>query len=285
MGLLDGMVVFITGGGRGQGRAHAVVSAREGADVVFVDTTKPIATSPYPHTTAEDMAVTARAVEALDRHVLGLEADVRDQDALNSAVSEGLGRFGRIDCLIANAGIAPLGGLEDISREIWQETIDINLTGVWQSIKAVVPHMIQRQQGSIVITSSVNGLEGSSFAPHYAASKFALVGLMKSAALRLGPEGIRVNSLHPGVVLTAMTDNQHMYDLFRGGGQSGTYADLVAAGRSYGVLKGSNFMSPHVVANAALFLNSALASNITGITLPIDSGHLALPGVNLEPRG
>ena len=202
MGLLDGKVVFITGGGRGQGRAHAVVSAREGADIVFVDTTKPFATVPYPHTTAEDMAETVKQVEDLDRRVLSIEADVRDQDALDSAVADGLAQFGKIDCLVANAGIWTLGPVQTMSREQWQEMIDINLTGVWQTVKAVVPHMIENQKGSIVLTSSINGLEGGAFYSHYAAAKFGVVGLMKSLALELGPQGIRVNTVNPGTILT-----------------------------------------------------------------------------------
>ena len=283
MGLLDGKVVFITGGGRGQGRAHAVVSAREGADIVFVDTTKPFATVPYPHTTAEDMAETVKQVEDLDRRVLSIEADVRDQDALDSAVADGLAQFGRIDCLIANAGIWTLGPVQTMSREQWQEMIDINLTGVWQTVKAVVPHMIENQKGSIVLTSSINGLEGGPFYSHYAAAKFGVVGLMKSLALELGPQGIRVNTVNPGTILTGMTDNQQGYDMMAGH-EGGTRDDLLAAGRSFGILKGQGFLDPTVIANGALFLNSDLAASVTGVTLPIDSGHLAMPGINLDPK-
>jgi SDR family mycofactocin-dependent oxidoreductase len=283
MGLLDGKVVFITGGGRGQGRAHAVVSAREGADIVFVDTTKPFASVPYPHTTADDMAQTVEQVEALDRRVLSIEADVRDQSALDSAVAEGLAQFGQIDCLIANAGIWTLGPVQEMTRETWQEMIDINLTGVWQTVKAVVPHMIERQQGSIVMTSSVNGLEGGPFFSHYTAAKFAVVGFMKAIAVELGPQGIRANTVNPGTILSGMTDNQQGYDMMAGHAD-GTRDDLMAAGRSYGILKGSGFLNPEVIANAALYLNSALASNVTGISLPVDSGHLAMAGINLDPK-
>jgi SDR family mycofactocin-dependent oxidoreductase len=283
MGLLDGKTVFITGGGRGQGRAHAVVSAREGADIVFVDTTKPFDTVPYPSTTADDMAETVQQVEALDRRVLSIEADVRDQGALDAAVASGIAEFGKIDCLIANAGIWTLGPVAEMSREQWQEMIDINLTGVWQTVKAVVPHFIERQQGSIVMTSSVNGLEGGPFFSHYAAAKFGVVGLMKSIAVELGPQGIRANTVNPGTILTGMTDNQQGYDMMAGHA-NGTRDDLMAAGRSYGILKGSGFMNPEVIANAAAFLNSSMASNVTGVTLPVDSGHLAMAGINMDPK-
>ncbi|WP_111719929.1 mycofactocin-coupled SDR family oxidoreductase [Homoserinimonas sp. OAct 916] len=284
MGLLDGKVVFITGGGRGQGRAHAVVSAKEGADIIFVDTTKAFDSVPYPHTTADDVAETVKQVEALDRRVLGIEADVRDQAALDSAVEEGLAQFGQIDCLIANAGIWTLGPVQTMSRETWQEMLDINITGVWQSVKAVVPHMIERQQGSIVMTSSVNGLEGGPFFSHYTSAKFAVVGFMKAIAVELGPQGIRANTVNPGPILTGMTNNQQAYDMMAGH-EGGTYDDLVNGGKSYGILKGSGFMPPEVIANAALFLNSSLASNITGVALPVDSGHLAMAGINMDPKG
>jgi len=283
MGLLDGKVVFITGGGRGQGRAHAIVSAKEGADIVFVDTTKPFDTVPYPNTTASDMAETVKQVEAFDRRVLAIEADVRDQAALDSAVAEGIAQFGQIDCLIANAGIWTLGPVQAMSRETWQEMIDINITGVWQSVKAVVPHMIERQQGSIVMTSSVNGLEGGPFFSHYTAAKFAVVGFMKAIAVELGPQGIRANTVNPGTILSGMTNNQQGYDMMAGHA-GGTYEDLIKAGKTYGILKGSGFMQPEVIANAALFLNSSLASNITGISLPVDSGHLAMAGINMDPK-
>jgi NAD(P)-dependent dehydrogenase (short-subunit alcohol dehydrogenase family) len=260
-----------------------VVSAREGADIIFVDTTKPFATVPYPNTTAEDMAETVKQVEALDRRVLSIEADVRDQAALDSAVTEGLAQFGQIDALIANAGIWTLGPVQEMSRETWQEMLDINITGVWQSVKAVVPHMIERQQGSIVMTSSVNGLEGGPYFSHYTAAKFAVVGFMKAIAVELGPQGIRANTVNPGTILSGMTNNQQGYDMMAGH-PGATREDLLAAGKAYGILKGSGFMDPEVIANAALFLNSPLASNVTGISLPVDSGHLAMAGINWTRR-
>lgn len=283
MGLLDGKTVFITGGGRGQGRAHAVASAREGADILFVDTTKPFATVPYPHTTAEDMAETVRLVEQHDRRVLSIEADVRDQAALDDAVAQGIAQFGKIDVLIANAGVWTLAPIAEMTKETWQEMIDINLTGVFQSVKSVVNHMIERQTGSMVLTSSINGLEGGPGYAHYASAKFGVVGLMKSLALDLGPHGIRVNTVNPGAILTGMTDNQMAWDMFAGH-PGGTHEDLVRGGYSFGILKGVGMLDPMEIANAAVWLNSDLARTVTGITLPVDAGHLALAGVNLNPQ-
>ncbi len=250
---------------------------------MFVDTTHPFKTVKYPHTTTEDMAETARQVKAFDRQVLAIEADVRDQDALDSAVVQAIDRFGTIDCLIANAGIWTIGGIQDIDSDLWQEMIDINLTGVFQSAKAVVPHMIERQSGSVILTSSVNGIEAAPIYPHYAAAKFGVVGLMVSLAAALGPQGIRVNSVHPGAVITGMTDNQMTYDLMAGR-PGGTRRHYLESGRRYGILKGSGFMDPITIAHAALFLNSDLASNVTGVQLPVDSGHLLIAGINTEPR-
>ena len=283
MGLLDGKVVFITGGGRGQGRAHAVVSAREGADIVFVDTTKPFKTVPYPGTTADDMAKTVQQVEALDRRVLSIEADVRDQGALDAAVASGIAEFGQIDCLIANAGIWTLSSVQDMTDDTWQEMLDINITGVFHAVRAVAPHMIERQQGSIVLTSSTNGIEGGANYSHYAAAKFAVVGFMKSIALELGAYGIRANTVNPGAILTGMTNNQPAWDMFAGH-PGGTMDDLLAGGHSFTAMKGVGFMDPEVIANGALFLNSALAATITGVSLPIDAGHLTLAGINPDPK-
>ena len=283
MGLLEGKVVFITGGGRGQGRAHAVVSAREGADIVIVDTSKPINGVIFPHTTTDDIAETVELVEKEGRRALAFDADVRDQAALDDAVAEAIGELGQIDTLIANAGILTMRPITELSIELWQDMIDINLTGVFKSVRAVMPHMIERQTGTMVLVSSMNGIEGAPDYAHYAAAKFGVVGLMKSLAMALGPEGIRVNAIHPGAVRSGMTDNQEMYDMFAGG-SGGTHEHFVEAGRHFGLLKGTTFMEPEAMANAALYLNSELASHVTGIQLPVDSGHLLIAGINMEPR-
>lgn len=282
MGLLDGKVVFITGGARGQGRAHAVVSAREGADIVIVDIADQIASVHYPMAIQEDLAETVRQVEALDRRAIAVTADVRSQSELDAAVAKGIQEFGHIDILIANAGIWELGMFWEITDEQWQDTVDVNLTGVWRSAKALAPHMIERQSGSIVITSSINGLEGGANYAHYTASKHGLVGLMRTIALEMAPFGIRCNTIHPGAVNTPMHHHQRTYDMFAGH-PGGTYDDMIEGGYHYGALKGTTFMAPEAMANAALFLNSHLAENVTGVTLPVDAGHLLLTGSNPSP--
>ncbi|MFE0749236.1 mycofactocin-coupled SDR family oxidoreductase [Gordonia sp. NPDC058843] len=282
MGLLDGKTVLITGGARGQGRAHAVTSAREGADVILLDITRRLDSVDYPLATADDMAETVRQVEALDHRALSFDADVRDQAQLDDAVAAGIAEFGKIDVLIANAGIWTRAPFWEMSEQMWSDMMDVNLTGVWKSAKAVAPHMIERQSGSIVITSSVNGLRPGMNYSHYVATKHGVIGLMKNIALELAPHGIRCNSINPGAIRTPMTDQQGAYDMFAGH-EGGTADDLIEGGYHFHALKGHTFMPPEVIANTALYLNSELAASVTGVTIPVDAGHLLLAGVNQDP--
>ena len=282
MGMLEGKVVLVTGGSRGQGRAHALVSAREGADVIIVDIVEDLTTVTYPLARKDDMAATVEAVEALGRRIVAVEADVRSQDQLDAAVARGVAELGQIDVLIANAGIWTQAPFYELTDDQWEEMIAVNLSGVWRSAKAVAPHMIERRSGSIVMISSVNGLEpGPNFA-HYTAAKHGVVGLMKTVALELAPHGIRCNSIHPGAVRSGMTENQMAFDMYAGG-PGGTVDDLISAGKHYGALKGTTFMPPETIANAALFLNSDLAASVTGVALPVEAGHLLMAGVNTSP--
>lgn len=284
MGLLDGKVALITGGSRGQGRAHAVTCAREGADVVIVDTLDQIDTVQYPMARQSDFDETVRQVEALDRRIVPVVGDVRKQADLDAAVSRGIAELGRIDILIANAGVFSLAPAHELTDEQWDDMIAVNLTGVWKSAKAVLPHMMENGGGSIVMTSSINGLEPGANYVHYCAAKFGVVGIMKTLALEYAPHGIRVNSLHPGAILTPMTSWQGAWDMMSGKpAGEGTEEDMLEAGYHFHALKGQGFLSPQRIADAALFLNSDLASSITGVTLPVDAGHLLIPGVNMNP--
>lgn len=283
MGLLDGKVVVVTGGARGQGRAHAVCSAREGADVVVMDIADQIDTVEYDLARPADLEETVRQVEALDRRALGIVADVRSQQQLDDGVARAIEELGQIDILIANAGVLNFGSFWETSEAEWQDMVDINLGGVWRSAKAVAPHMIERQTGSMVLISSVNGLEGAHNFAHYTAAKHGVVGLMRSMALELGPHGIRVNSIHPGGVSSPMlTDHQKAWDMMAGH-PGGTEEEVKEAGFHYGILKGSTFLPPEEIAQAALWLNSDLASAVTGVMLTVDSGHMLIPGLNPDP--
>ena len=282
MGMLDGKVALITGGSRGQGRAHALTCAREGADVIIVDIADQMATVPYQMARQDDLDETAKQVEALDRRILALKGDVRDQGQLDAAVAQGIAEFGQIDILIANAGIWTTAPFWELTEDQWDEMIGVNLTGVWKSAKAVAPHMIERQAGSIVITSSTNGIEPGLNYAHYVAAKHGVIGLMKNIALELAPYGIRCNSINPGAIRTPMTDHQGAWDMFAGH-PGGTEEDLIEGGYHFTALKGTSFMDPQVIADTALYLNSDLAAKVTGVTIPVDAGHLILTGVNATP--
>ena len=282
MGMLDGKVAFITGAARGQGRAHAVTCAREGADVIVVDLSDQLKTVNYALAASEDLAETVAQVEQLGRRAVSMTVDVRDQAQLDEAVERGLDQLGQIDILIANAGLFSRGMFWELTEDQWDEMIGVNLTGVWKSAKAVAPHMIERESGSIVVTSSVNGLEpGVSYA-HYVAAKHGLVGLAKNFALELAPYGIRCNSVHPGAILTPMIDSQDGWDNISGH-EDGTREEMLTNAYHFHALKGATALDPQVVADTALFLNSSLAANVTGAAIPVDAGHMVLPGFNHEP--
>ncbi|TKJ22887.1 mycofactocin-coupled SDR family oxidoreductase [Blastococcus sp. CCUG 61487] len=216
MGMLEGRVAFITGVARGQGRSHAVRLAQEGADIIGVDISTGVGSVGYPLATAEDLAETVRQVEALDRRIVATEADVRDTAALKAALVRGVAELGRLDIVLANAGIASFAPIEDISDEMWDDMIGINLTGVFKTVRAAVPHLkAHGEGGSIVLTSSTSGIKGLANLAHYVAAKHGVVGLVKTFANELAPHMIRVNSIHPTSVDTDMIHNLETYATFR----------------------------------------------------------------------
>ena len=271
MGRVQGKVAFITGAGRGQGRAHAVRLAEEGADIIATDICAPVASVNYPTSTRGDLEETAELVRALGRRVVTAVADVRDTAALEAAVALGLGELGGLDIVIANAGIASYAPVDQISEAAWDEMIDINLTGVWKTVKVAIPHLVAQKSGSIVITSSGAGLIAPANLAHYVAAKHGLVGLMRALTNELSPHNIRCNSIHPTQVDTPMIMHDEIYRMFRPDLENPTKEDIVE------VSKGMNLIPiPWVeavdIANAALFLASEEARYITGTTLTVDAG-------------
>ena len=275
MGRLDGKVAFITGAARGQGRSHAIRLAEEGADIIAIDVMEPIDGAPYKGATEEDLARTVEAVEALDRRIIATKADVRNFGQLKDAVDDGVAQLGRLDIVVANAGIfTSPDTAENISEEIFLDTIDINLTGVWRTAKAAIPHLkAGGRGGSIIITSSTAGLQGGPNFAHYVASKHGVVGLMRTLALELAPEMIRVNSIHPTCVETDMILNQGLYDLFRPDLENPTKEDFATAALTINALP-VPWVQPVDISNAVLFLASDEARYVTGVTLPVDAGML-----------
>ena len=266
---LDGKVALITGAARGQGRSHAVTLAGLGADVIAVDICAQIDTVGYPMATKEDLAQTVAEVEALDRRIVAAEVDVRDGEALRAAVNQGVAELGGVDIVLANAAIASLGTAADDASRVFQATLDVNLTGVWHTVHAAAPFMIEQGGGgAIVLTSSTQGLsgrggDGSPALEAYCASKHAVVGLMRSWANWLAPHRIRVNTVHPTGVNTPMVHNDAMRR------HAEEHPSMIAAMTN---LLPVEIVEPADISNAVAWLVSDAARYVTGVTLPVDAG-------------
>jgi SDR family mycofactocin-dependent oxidoreductase len=274
-GRVANKVAFITGAARGQGRSHAIRLAQEGADIIAVDICRPFENSPAPGSTPEDLAETADMVKNLDRRIVTAEVDVRDFDALKAAVDSGVEQLGGLDIIVANAGIGSTGvKLHKMDDDLWQETIDINLSGVWKTIKAGVPHLLAGGRGgSIIITSSVGGLKAYPHIGNYIAAKHGVVGIMRAFAVELGHHSIRVNTVHPTHVSSPLLMNETTYRLFRPDLENPGPDDLAPICQSYHFLP-IPWVEPADISNAVLFLASDEARYITGVTLPVDAGSL-----------
>ncbi|MDT5411767.1 MAG: hypothetical protein QOG14_3987 [Mycobacterium sp.] len=273
-GRVEGKVAFITGAARGQGRAHAVRLAQEGADIIAVDICKKIDTVDLiAAATPEDLAETADLVKGHNRRIYTAEVDVRNYDALKAAVDTGVEQLGRLDIIVANAGIGNGGQtLDKTSETDWTAMIDINLGGVWKTVKAGVPHILAGGNGgSIILTSSVGGLKAYPHTGHYVAAKHGVVGLMRTFAVELGAQNIRVNSVHPTNVNTPLFMNDGTMKLFRPDLENPGPDDMKVVGQLMHTLP-IGWVEPEDIANAVLFLASDEARYITGVTLPVDGG-------------
>ena len=184
-GRVAGKVAFITGAARGQGRSHAIRLAQEGADIIAVDICENIASTGYGMATEADLADTVKAVEALDRRIFASKADVRDAAALKAALDAGVAELGKLDIVSANAGICTVQTWDEVTPAIWQDTLDTNLTGVWNTMVAATPHLIANGGGSIICTSSTAGIKGLPFLSPYVAAKHGVVGIARSLANEL----------------------------------------------------------------------------------------------------
>jgi SDR family mycofactocin-dependent oxidoreductase len=267
MASLDGKVAFITGAARGQGRAEAVRLASEGANIIAVDICDQIASVPYPLATADDLALTVKLVEDTGARIVAQQADVRDQAALATALKVGLDEFGRVDVVVANAGIAPMQS----GADGWRDVIDVNLTGVHHTVEVATPTMIEQGEGgSIVLTGSVAGLVGVGSddpgALGYVAAKHGIVGLMRIYANLLAQHNIRVNSVHPAGVDTPMINNEATREWL------GSIADKTP--QEMGNALPVQVLQPEDIANAVAWLVSDEARYVTGVALPVDAGSV-----------
>jgi SDR family mycofactocin-dependent oxidoreductase len=276
VGRVENKVALVTGAARGQGRSHAIRLAEEGADIIAVDVCADIPGVPYAGGSAEDLAQTVKHVEALDRRIVASTADVRDYTALTAAVDAGVAELGRLDIVCANAGISTTPAPAHLMEEdIWQVMIDINLTGVWHTCKAAVPHLIAGGRGgAIVLTSSVAGLKAYGNIAHYVSAKHGVVGLMRTLATELAGHMIRVNSVHPTQVDTPMIMNDAMFKLFLPEAEAPTREDFAPASQQTNLMP-IPWVESIDVSNAVLFLASDEARYVTGVTLPVDAGCLA----------
>ncbi|MDN5915393.1 MAG: mycofactocin-coupled SDR family oxidoreductase [Pseudonocardia sp.] len=274
MGRVEGKVAVITGAARSQGRSHALRLAAEGADIIAIDLCAPVrSVGMYPPSTEEDLAETVRLVEELDRRVVSRVADVRDSTALRAAVDAGVAELGRLDIVSANAGIFEIHPALEITDDDWREMIDTNLTGVWNTCRAALPHLIDGGRGgSIVITSSTAGIKGTPNTVHYTAAKHGVVGVMRTLANEFAQHSIRVNTVHPTGVDTVMIQNKKTWGLFLGGEDGATREAAEPAFASSNALP-VPWVDPVDISNAILWLSSDEARYVTGVMLPVDAGY------------
>ena len=277
MGKLDGKVAFISGAARGQGRSHAVALAAEGADIIGFDICEDVASiaTLYPLATPADLEETVRQVEAVGGKMLARKADVRVYEQVTAVLDEGLSMFGHIDIVLANAGVVSLQKAWEYPEQTWKDVVDINLTGVWNTVRGVIPHMIDRGKGGVLLlTSSTAGIRGYAHTAPYSAAKHGVVGLMQSLANELAPYWIRVNTLHPTSADTPMLQNEGTYRLFMPEMDNPGRDDLqkmMIEGNAMPIA----WVEAKDVTAVVLFLCSDEARYITGVQMPIDAGALA----------
>ncbi|MDI9893173.1 mycofactocin-coupled SDR family oxidoreductase [Rhodococcus sp. IEGM 1381] len=274
MGQLDGKVAFITGLARGQGRSHAQTLAREGADIIGLDLCSKPSTTAYDGSTDDDLRTTIGLIEEAGRRVHAEIADVRDAQRVQDVFDRGLEKFGRIDIVLPNAGICSGNKTWLIDPEDWAEMIDINLNGVFHTIRAAVPTLIEQGDGGcVVFTGSTEALKGAENISSYSASKHGATGLMTSLARELGQYGIRVNSVNPTCVDTHMINNDFVYGLFRPDLDKPTRSDVEEAFTGTHILP-VPWIEPKDVSNAILYLVTEPGRYITATALPIDAGFI-----------
>jgi (+)-trans-carveol dehydrogenase len=272
-GKLQDRVALITGAARGQGRSHAITLAREGADIVAVDRCAPVESVAYPLSTPDDLAETAKLVEREGRRIVTYVGDVRSSADMRAATELTLDEFGRIDVVVANAGIWSPGSVWEMDDQTWKDMIDINLTGVFNTVRFAIPHMIERRSGSLILTSSTCGVKALGWMPHYNSAKHGVMGLTRSLALDLGPYFVRANAVLPSTVNTPMIHNDPSYRIYRPDLENPTREDAMAGFYEHNAMP-LPYVEPEDVSEAVLFLASDASRYITGIGLPIDLGTI-----------
>ena len=276
MGLVDGKVALVTGAGRGQGRSHALRLAAEGADVIAVDVAAhSVETISYALASEAELDETVKQIESMGRRAVRAVADVRSLSELQQAADAGLSELGKIDIVCANAGVGSWAVAWEMTEQQWKDMIDINLTGVFNTVRATLPSMVERGEGgSVVLTSSTAGLRAYANTAHYTAAKHGVIGLMKVLAQEAGPHRIRVNAVCPTTVRTPLVINDSTFELFAPHLENPTEDDVREPFEGLNILPGVAWLEPGDVSDAVLFLCSDAAKFITGVALPIDAGNI-----------
>ena len=268
MGTVEGRVALVTGAARGQGRAHAIALANEGADIVVTDICADIATVPYSLGTAAELAETVALVEATGQRCLSMPAGI------GLVVEAGIEAFGQIDICVANAGVTGYGKFHELDDDTWNDMIDVDLTGTFKTIRSVLPHMLERRYGRIIATSSMAGRMGNANLAHYVAAKWGVIGMVKSLAMEVANKGITVNAIAPAAVDTPMLHNEAMYKLFCPDMDSPTREDVTPRYQAMNRL-GVAWMDPEEISRAVLFVAADAASSMTGQVIEVSLGSSA----------
>jgi (+)-trans-carveol dehydrogenase len=267
--------VFITGAAHGMGRAHALAFAREGARLVLCDACRQYTTVPYPLAQPEELVSLATEIERMGRPVLAAQMDVTDLAAMQALVGQAQRELGPIDIVVANAGLYSFASSWELTEEQWDETVNVDLKGVWITCKVCIPQMLNRRSGKIICISSTAGIKGMANLAHYVAAKHGVLGLVKTLAIELAPYNINVNAVCPTSVDTAMCRNQALYDVFAGGpGPQATYEHMLELMNALNLFPNRNLLPPEAVSAAVLWLASDEARHLTGCALPVDAGYL-----------
>lgn len=269
-------VVFITGAARGQGRAHALAFAREGAHLVLCDTPNHYASVPYALASQEELAQVIKEVESLGGRVLALHTDVSDLNAMQQLVERSLQQLGPIDIVVANAGLYSFGPAWELTEQQWDETLAVVLKGVWVTCRVAIPQMIARRKGKIICTGSTGSFKGLPSLAHYVAAKHGIVGLVKTLAIELASYNINVNAICPTTVDTGIVNNQAFFEYFAGGpGPDATRDVVIERMNEMNLFSDRGMLPPEDISAVVLWLASEEARHITGHALPIDAGFLA----------
>ena len=268
-------VVFITGAAHGMGRAHALAFAREGAKLVLCDACRQYPTVPYPLAQPEELAALATEIAEMGRPVIAKQVDVTNLGAMQALQEQARQELGPIDIVVANAGLYSFAPSWEISEEQWDETVNVDLKGVWITCKVCIPDMLQRRGGKIICIASTAAVKGMANLAHYVAAKHGVLGLVKTLAIELAPYNVNVNAVCPTSIDTAMCRNQALYDIFAGGpGPHATEEHMLALMNQLNLFPDRDLLPPEAISAAVLWLASDEARHMTGCALPVDAGYL-----------